>query len=210
MTGLGGKALGSVSCPYPCKSWLFLAFQWPRGCSWLSLRKKLLPNSYVLIMMAQEGAALMILGRKPVMGGQTLVRGLGPFPFTHKNMDVQRKHAPRQAPTCKESPGARFSLDSPKQEPGGINPWGLHCRFKAQVSSTQFGPCLPSAVTSPGSPLMASTAPSAICRWVFTTSKGRVRVAATWWDSERARLGTQAPVQHFHSSWEGLRHLKDG
>lgn len=33
MIGLGGKALGSVSCPHPCKSWLFLAFQWPRGCS---------------------------------------------------------------------------------------------------------------------------------------------------------------------------------
>lgn len=90
MIGLGGKALGSVSCPHPCKSWLFLAFQWPRGCSWLSLWKKLLPNSYVLIMMAQEGAALMILGRKPVMGGQTLVRGPGPFPFTHKNIDVHR------------------------------------------------------------------------------------------------------------------------
>ena len=30
-----------------------------------------------------------------------------------------------------------------------------------------------------GCTLLASTAPSAICLWVFTTSKGRVRVAAT-------------------------------
>lgn len=42
---VGGKALGSVSCPDPSKSWLFFALQWSRGCSWLSLWKKLLPNS---------------------------------------------------------------------------------------------------------------------------------------------------------------------
>lgn len=45
VTGLGGKALGSVSCSHPGKSQLLLNLQWPRGCSWLSLWKKLLPNS---------------------------------------------------------------------------------------------------------------------------------------------------------------------
>lgn len=45
VTGQGEKALGSVSCSHPCKSRLLPNFQWPRGCSWLSLWKKLLPNS---------------------------------------------------------------------------------------------------------------------------------------------------------------------
>jgi hypothetical protein len=141
-------------------------------------------------MMAQEGAALMILGRKPVMERQTTVRGPGPLTHTAWICIIYAVHSQRQ--TCKESPGARFSPDSAKQEPGGVHSGRLHCRCKARLSRAQLRPLPALSPHQPSLPLTASTAPSDICRCVFTTSKGRVRVAATWSGEDRAQLHSQA------------------
>lgn len=120
----------------------------------------------------------MILGRKPVMERQTTVRGPGPLTHTAWICIIYAVHSQRQ--TCKESPGARFSPDSAKQEPGGVHSGRLHCRCKARLSRAQLRPLPALSPHQPSLPLTASTAPSDICRCVFTTSKGRVRVAATW------------------------------
>lgn len=42
-------------------------------CSWFSFWKKVLPNSYVLIIMAQAGATLTTRGRKPEGGRKSRI-----------------------------------------------------------------------------------------------------------------------------------------
>lgn len=164
------KALGSVSsCLTPpveeMGSLSPHSFQGPRGCSRLSLWKKLLPNSYVLIMMAQEGAALTILGRKPVAGGSGRGQRSGPRgPQIHQGLDTDRHtHTHSETPTCKEPPGARLGPDPLQQQPGGDGARGRHC--KPRLSPVR--PCCPAALphTRQGpAPLTASTAPSATWR----------------------------------------------
>lgn len=77
---------------------------------------------------------------------------------------------------------------------------GLTVDSRPSSVGASLCPCPPSTFTSPRSPLTASTAPSAICRCVFTTSKGRVRVAATWLGEEREQLYSQERLRHHKGS----------
>lgn len=104
------------------------SFQGPRGCSRLSLWKKLLPNSYVLIMMAQEGAALTILGRKPVAGGSGRGQRSGPRgPQIHQGLDTDRhththtqRHPPAKSPLVPDSARILCSSSQVEMARGGV------------------------------------------------------------------------------------------
>lgn len=99
----------------------------------------------------------------------------------------QDRHPPAKSPLV---PDSAWILRSRSQVESTLG--GFTADARPGSEGLRLGPCLTPPPTSPSSPLTASTAPSDICRCVFTTSKGRVRVAATWSGEERAQLHSQA------------------
>lgn len=135
---------------------------------------------------------MMILGRNPVVGGQASVRVqvLRIHDMDRHSSCAHSRHPPAKRPLV---PDSAWILRSRSQVESTLG--GFTANSRPGSVGPSLGPCLPSTLTYPSLPLTASTVPSAICRWVFTTSKGRVRVAATWRGGDRARLHSQAPQE---------------
>lgn len=89
-------------------------------------------------MMAQDGAALMILGRKPAVGGGGWGQRVGPRePHLHQGVGTHTAAHLQRGPWCPTRPG--FSAAAARWSPRA----GVSLQTKARPCKTPLGPRLP-------------------------------------------------------------------